>query len=175
MKRTYILLLAAGLLCSCATAYQQLGTTGGYVTKHLEEKIYRITFSGNGHTTRESIQTYWLYRCAEFTLEQGYKGFQVLSNLHFVRGRGIGIPRLLPVQIVIVPLPGGGANPVFEGDIRLLQTPFEPTPPKVFDAAALKEALEPYVKGAKCSKNNVCPHAHKYLYPIESKPGGQST
>jgi len=51
----------------------------------------------------------------------------------------------------------------------LLKTPFETAPPKIFDAALLKAALDVYVRGTKCETNsrggNVCPHVHDYLFP----------
>jgi hypothetical protein len=56
-------------------------------------------------------------------------------------------------------------KPQLEGQIRLLKSPFTPQPGRVFDAANLQAFLGPYVTGAKCGGDNVCPHVHRYLYP----------
>src|SRR5262249_23098684 len=42
---------------------------------------------GNGYTTRESVQVYWLYRCAELAIEKGFTGFEILSDMQFVMRR----------------------------------------------------------------------------------------
>jgi hypothetical protein len=43
-----------------------------------------VRFDGNGYTTRETVQTYWLYKCAQLALEQGFTGFEILSDIRFV-------------------------------------------------------------------------------------------
>jgi hypothetical protein len=56
-------------------------------------------------------------------------------------------------------------KPAIEGDIHLISRPFQPAPPRVFDAMALKAALEAHVKSEKCGIGNICPHVHDYLFP----------
>jgi len=73
----------AGALVSCATPYQANGLLGGFSANELREDVYRVEFGGNGYTTGETAQTYWLYRCAELTLEKGYYGFEILSDIKF--------------------------------------------------------------------------------------------
>jgi hypothetical protein len=46
-----------------------------------------VSFQGNGLTSQESVQTYWLYRCAGLALEKGFAGFEILSDMHFVMRR----------------------------------------------------------------------------------------
>jgi hypothetical protein len=84
-----ILMLAAAVaaLTSCATPYQQAGLIGGAEVRELRPDVYRVTFQGNGYTTRESVQVYWLNRCAELALEKGYAGFEILSDISFVMRR----------------------------------------------------------------------------------------
>jgi hypothetical protein len=63
---------------------------------------------------------------------------------------------------------GGGAAipmPSIEGDVHFLPAPVESAPPKVFNARALRDQLEPIVKADKCGVGNVCPHVHEYLLP----------
>ena len=52
-----------------------------------------------------------------------------------------------------------------EGDIHLIRRPVESRPPKLFNAKALKAALEPIVTAEKCNVGNICPHVHDYLLP----------
>jgi hypothetical protein len=84
MYRPTLLAAAALLLAACATPYTQSGILGGFDAKELREDVYRVAFGGNGYTTNETAQTYWLYKCAELTLEKGYYGFEILSDMRFV-------------------------------------------------------------------------------------------
>lgn len=77
----------AVVLVSCATPYQQSGITGGFDVKELRTDVFRVSFQGNGYTTRESVQVYWLYRCAELAIEKGFAGFEILSDMQFVMQR----------------------------------------------------------------------------------------
>jgi hypothetical protein len=71
------LLALAG--CTTATPYQPVGTqgraSGGYSDLRIEDNRYRVTFSGNTMTSRETVETYLLYRAAELTQSQGYDWF----------------------------------------------------------------------------------------------------
>jgi len=108
----------------------------------LRGGMFRVRFDGNIFTTFETAQTYALYRSAELTQENGFDGFEIVSETQ----------------------DPDGADRVasYSTQIRLLKQPFKAAPPKVFDAAALKAALEPYVLGKKCDNGNVCPHDHDY-------------
>ena len=178
MKTVFAILLIAVTLSGCATPYQPSGITGGFSVLQIKDDVWRVRFGANGFTTRETAQTYWLYRAAELALEKGYEGFELLSQIPLVRPghsdtlyanesffvRTAGGPIYIPIYS------GNQSNhPLIEGDIRLLKTPFETAPPKIFDAALLKAALDVYVRGTKCETNsrggNVCPHVHDYLFP----------
>lgn len=160
-------------LTSCASPYDSSGLTGGYSDQQLEPGIWRVRYGGNGYTTPETVQTFWLYRCAELAKEQGYDGFEILSNLQLTSldRRGADTAHL---KVLTHGGGGGGAfiyiapgmpKPWIEGDIRLLKAPFTVNVPKVFDAGALLAALQPIVKGKLCDLGNVCPHVHHYLIP----------
>jgi len=69
----------AMLLAGCMTAYQPRGATGGYVDEKLGEDTYRVSFYGNGNTHREAVLKYFLYRCAELTLQRGYQYFELFA------------------------------------------------------------------------------------------------
>lgn len=69
----------APLLAACVTAYQPLGATGGYKDEKLAEDTYRVSFFGNGNTPRPVVLKYFLYRCAELTVERGYEYFEIYN------------------------------------------------------------------------------------------------
>lgn len=86
MFRVIMLAALAVVLVSCATPYQPEGLFGGFDVKELRPDVYRVSFGGNGFTTAESAQVYWLHRCAELAVEKGFTGFEVLSDMRFVMG-----------------------------------------------------------------------------------------
>ena len=178
MKAVVIILLIAVSLSGCATPYQPSGITGGFSVLQIKDEVWRVRFGANGFTTRETAQTYWLYRAAELTPEQGYEGFELLSQIPLVRSSHSDTvyaneSSFLRVAAgpVYIPIYSGNQqnHPLIEGDIRLLKKPFETTPPKIFDATLLRAVLDPHVRGTKCEmtsrSGNVCPHVHDYLFP----------
>jgi len=70
--------------CTTATPYQPLTTrgpaTGGYSDQRLEDNRYRVTFAGNTMTSRETVETFLLYRAAELTTTQGYDWFVMVDR-----------------------------------------------------------------------------------------------
>lgn len=70
----------AFVLAGCVTAYQPLGATGGYKDQRLEKDTYEVSFFGNGNTSRQAVFKYFLHRCAELTLEQGYEYFEIYAT-----------------------------------------------------------------------------------------------
>ncbi|HAQ36213.1 MAG: hypothetical protein CMF74_16145 [Maricaulis sp.] len=86
MLRTTLVTLAgaAAVLAACATPtpYQAADRPGGYGFEQiaLESDRYRISFSGNSLTDRETVETYLLYRAAELAVERGYEYFTVVTR-----------------------------------------------------------------------------------------------
>jgi len=83
--------LAVGLAaCETATPYQPLAThnatSGGFTDQQLEAGHFRVTFQGNSLTSRETVETYLLYRAAELTVGQGYDWFEMVDR-HTERDR----------------------------------------------------------------------------------------
>ena len=162
-------LLLAGLMSCQATTNGPEGFSGGFSSSLVEDDRYYAVFRGNGFTTAETIQTYFLYNVSILALESGYEGFETASGSIQVSnpsatslpGGGVGDQLVNAYAYKIV---SGGA---LYDNIRLLKKPFGHMPPKVFDAALLKSALDPIVNGPKCRGGDVCPHAHHYLYPSE--------
>ena len=150
------LALICGLwLSACATTYQSHGWTGGYSDHQISPVVWNVVYSGNGYTTAETVQTFWLFHASEFTLAHGFAGFRILTP----PGRPYsGSTTELPVDLGLV------GKPYLSLTIELLPAPVTPRPPAVFDASALKAVLAPLVKGRLCD-GNVCPHVHSYLVP----------
>ena len=82
MKRALMAVLAAVALtgglaaCETATPYQQLNpnnrAAGGYRDSRLDGTHWRVSFSGNSVTSRETVERYLLYRAAELATSQGF-------------------------------------------------------------------------------------------------------
>ena len=166
---------APALLSACATPYQsstarQVGILCGYDDFKVTDTVWYVGFTANTDATYETLQTYWLYRCAELTLEKGFAGFHVMSDIFL--GQDSSPSRRQPVQIaalILLPypliLPNHEPPQKLQAYIQFLNQPFMPRPPKIFDAALLIKALEPHVNGPKCDHGNVCVHSHDYLKP----------
>lgn len=81
------LLIGAALLSGCATPtpYHAASLTDpahadGYHELSLEPERWRVVFAGNSLTSRETVETYLLYRAAELTLNNGYDWFQAVER-----------------------------------------------------------------------------------------------
>ena len=118
-------LVLATSLSSCATPYQAQGylnvTDGGFSEQELESGLWRVRFEGNPGTTEETVQTLWLYRCAELAMQKGFDGFAILSPIRLTWAEGgstTASPLLLRAQFIIIP---PSSSPKLEGDIRLLK------------------------------------------------------
>jgi hypothetical protein len=179
MNHRVIVLLGLAMvgLSGCATPYQRLTAftaTGGYTDQDLGKDVVRVEFGANGYTSRETAQAFWLWRCMEVTMEKGFDGFEILSDM-----RLSNVPRLQPGPVtseptmravaytyvpIIVPI-DDSRKPFYTGDIHLLKGPIAVAPPKVFDARMLKEQLGPYVLPAIKDRANVKAHIHEYLLP----------
>jgi hypothetical protein len=165
---TFLLCL---LLTNCmATTNSPEGFSGGFNASAVGEDGFYVVFRGNGFTTPETIQTYFLYNVSLLVLQQGYDGFETSSeSIEVSNPPGTYLPGAgflgQAANAYAYKIASGAA---LYDNIRLLKKPLDPMPPKVFDAALLKTQLEPIVNGMKCRGGNVCPHAHHYLYPSEA-------
>ena len=74
-----VLTLMAGLLAGCMApspyAPRLEGRLTGYTDRALTQNRYRITFTGNTVTPRETVESYLLLRAAEVTRAAGYTHF----------------------------------------------------------------------------------------------------
>jgi len=46
----------------------------------LDEDRYIVSFFGNGNTPEHQVWNYWIYRCAELTIEKGYELFSMTPS-----------------------------------------------------------------------------------------------
>jgi hypothetical protein len=79
------LVLATGLSgCITATPYQPAArgnaTSGGYSESRIEPNRWRVNFSGNSMTSRETVEGYLLFRAAELTLQNGDDWFSIVDR-----------------------------------------------------------------------------------------------
>jgi hypothetical protein len=89
--------MGAGLVaCVTATPYQPAGPraaqTGGYSDFQIDGTHWRVTFSGNSMTSRETVEKYLLYRAAELTLAQGFDWFETADRHTERRSRLVADP-----------------------------------------------------------------------------------
>jgi hypothetical protein len=70
--------LGCGLAaCQSATPFQAAAPGGhGYSETRIEAARWRVSFSGNSLTSRETVEKYLLYRAAQLTAEQGFDWFE---------------------------------------------------------------------------------------------------
>ena len=75
-------LLATSLIIGCTqpTAYAPAVDGKGYKEQQLENDRYRVSFTGNSATPRETVENYLLYRAAEVTLQTGHDHFRIVRQ-----------------------------------------------------------------------------------------------
>ena len=82
--------------CATPTPYQPVnsssGIEGGYSEQRLEQNRYRVTFSGNSMTSRDTVENYLLFRSAELTSQQGYDWF-IMADRNVDRDRSVVVDR----------------------------------------------------------------------------------
>ncbi|MEM6489241.1 MAG: hypothetical protein AAF677_13415 [Pseudomonadota bacterium] len=82
--KPFALLAAAAVLavagCTEPTRYAPAVERDGYSDRPVETNRYQVSFSGNTRTSRETVETYLLYRAAEVTLAAGKDWFKVAER-----------------------------------------------------------------------------------------------
>ena len=68
------------LLAACATPYQPEGFSGGFTDVQLDKNIFRVSFRGNGYTSRDRAEELALLRSAELTLQNGFTHFVIVDG-----------------------------------------------------------------------------------------------
>lgn len=76
------LLISGGILAGCTTPtpYQARVDNYGYANQRITDNRFRVSFSGNSDTSRDTVEQYLLYRAAEVTKESGNDWFRVVGS-----------------------------------------------------------------------------------------------
>lgn len=77
LLKSVALLLVVAMLAGCATGYQKRGLTGGYSETRVDDSHYIVHFDGNGYASKDRVWYFWIYRCAQLTVEKGYAYFSL--------------------------------------------------------------------------------------------------
>src|SRR5665811_2149933 len=72
---TLAALMLAGCMAPSPYAPRAEGEKTGYTDRALTQNRYRVTFTGNTATPRETVESYLLLRAAEVTRAAGYSNF----------------------------------------------------------------------------------------------------
>lgn len=68
------------MLSGCARTYQETGFTGGYRDFQIEDRVYTVSFSGNGYSNEQDVYLLFLTRCAELAIDNGYPFFYLIES-----------------------------------------------------------------------------------------------
>ena len=118
------------------TKYEPLGQKGGYQDSALQENLYHVEFIGNGYTTLGTAREYWLYRCAEITVENGHDYFEITEGNARSETFGLAMGGFGSVA----------SKPRFEGIIRLHSGEMPEGREDLFDARELMAMLDANIK-----------------------------
>jgi hypothetical protein len=82
MGALLIIAIVGGLvyMYTKSTPYTPKGFLGGYSETQLAADMYRVRFNGNGNTKTDRSIDLCMLRCAELTLEKGYKYFYIIDS-----------------------------------------------------------------------------------------------
>lgn len=74
--------LAALTACMSPTPYERAGPFDetGYDSERVGTDTYRVSFEGNDVTSRQTVETYLLYRAAQVTQNTGHDYFRFVSR-----------------------------------------------------------------------------------------------
>ncbi|CAG4890749.1 CC0125/CC1285 family lipoprotein [Paraburkholderia saeva] len=81
-----------GLLAGCATGYQPSGMNGGFSETQLDTNVFRVSFKGNGYTSRDKVEDFVLLRSADLTLSHGFTHFAIVDGKSYENKSYISMP-----------------------------------------------------------------------------------
>jgi len=146
-------------LAGCATGYQAHGITGGYSERRISDSAYVVTFNGNGFASHDRVYNFWLYRCAELTLNRGYALFSARADQASARSASEGSraqPAIYrgsegaaPTDAAFVPMFIPERTPtewVVSSTVLMYKAPLAPEVIWALDAQKIQHALKPYIE-----------------------------
>ena len=77
----FVLILS---LSGCATLYRPVGIMGGYSETRLDEKLFKVSFRGNGFTSLERALDFTLLRSSELSLMNNFKYFVIVYGDSYI-------------------------------------------------------------------------------------------
>src|SRR5262249_36553488 len=80
LMKTRCLYLSVLALAACATEYVPMKNGHGYSDLQVSEKVFRVSFVGNGATKREQAEDYALMRSAQVAIIHGFEYFIIVSE-----------------------------------------------------------------------------------------------
>ena len=78
--KIFFSILICLIIGGCATSYQNKSLTGGYSETRLQDNMFTVYFRGNGYCSDERAQDFLMLRCADLTLENGFKFFIISDS-----------------------------------------------------------------------------------------------
>jgi len=116
----------------------------------LADDTYRVSFFGNGYTSRPVVLKYFLYRCAELTLQQGYTYFELFSARHVALRGPVQEPRFMRASYTVPTytyIPAGTVRRYSAtGVVRMYRKDMMIVDPSLFDARDVVATLGPEVR-----------------------------
>jgi len=76
----YLPIISFLALASCATDYHPQSFTGGYSEFKVAPDTATVTFNGNGFTSGERAAQMAILRCADLTLQSGYRYLRLRAH-----------------------------------------------------------------------------------------------
>ena len=91
MSLATVMALLALAACAKPTPYVAAEDKSryGFTEKEIGKDQYRIGFTGNGITTRKTVDLYLLYRAAELTEDKGFDYFIVGDRTEYIDPQGL--------------------------------------------------------------------------------------
>ena len=80
MKKIILTTLLLSTIISCKTHYSEKSYKGGYSEERIDQTTFQVSFLANAYTDYELIKKYFMYRCAEITLNHDYDYFIICNN-----------------------------------------------------------------------------------------------
>jgi hypothetical protein len=171
----FLLSACALLLAGCLgpTPYQVRQVNGGYGEREAGTDRWYVEFYGNGFTARDTVLVYWMYRCAELTVQKGYDYFILIEGgsatvsaleipyrqaLDEDSEQGFTTVRVKGGGFTYVPIytPGAAARPAWSARGTIQMFKGSPNPDEqAFVAKPLMDKLGPAVRQASQAGTNV--------------------
>jgi hypothetical protein len=177
LERLALVAVAVAIGGCAATSYKSRGLGGGYSETKISDTEYVVSFDGNGLATRTRVHYFWVYRCAQLTLKQGYSLYVLkppqaesrslspdsgVQPAVYRQDRGGSIVKTGGGVFIFIPVPANTspqARWTYSGTISMFNKPLSRQQPWAIDAQEVVNVLKPYI----ASNGSIEPPAEGYL------------